>query len=145
MTNAVLNRKCLTDTQREALICCIYKKGDSRHNKLETYITTKHILQNHYKNNHKQNCGHPTTLNQQIPNSMRTTKTDTYEPLVHQRHHKNSQHRTHVKHSNHIYRPNKSFRPSRLELSLQNTGQIQIRKQNGPKHSNAIHKHHDKN
>ena len=28
MTNAVLNRKCLTDTQREALICCIYKKGD---------------------------------------------------------------------------------------------------------------------
>ena len=28
MTNAVLNRKCLTATQKEALICCIYKKGD---------------------------------------------------------------------------------------------------------------------
>ena len=28
MTNAVLNRKCLTDTQREPLICCIYIKGD---------------------------------------------------------------------------------------------------------------------
>ena len=76
---------------------------------------------------------------------MHTTKTDTYEPLVHQRHHKNSELRTHEKHSNHIHRPNKSFRPSRLELYFQNTGQIQIRKQNGPKHSNAIHKHHDKN
>ena len=28
MTNAVLNWKYLTGTQREALICCIYKKGD---------------------------------------------------------------------------------------------------------------------